>query len=811
MTPEIGVAFCPQCGVAVTAGSRYCAACGTVVVDDASPTLRAKRPSEESIAIGEQRLLTTLRELTLGEYEILGELGRGGMAVVFLAHDIGLDRRVAIKVMAPALMLMDGDIQNRFKREARTAASLSHPHIIPVYGVREGRDLVYFIMKYIAGRSLESVIKDSGALPVPMVQTVLAQAGGALGYAHRNGVVHRDVKPGNIMLDEEGWVVVTDFGIAKVAEQQALTLTGGVVGTPAYMSPEQCAGQDITGGADQYALGIVAYEMLTGRTPFVGGSMVKLMYDHCHESPPPIERLRPGCPPEVAGAVMRMLEKDPAKRWPSIEDAVAAIGSVSDSQSGIVRTQLLTLAKQGAPVDLIQKFRTPRSPIPRTVPKVPPTAAATGPGRGRRWRRAAVAVTAIAALAAAGSYVLGRGGAATEVTTGDPVPPDTVVSAPPTPQVTQLDISPLSVTLQVGERLQLDVAATGADGLAVATPGVRWESADPSVASVAADGWVAAHAPGTTQALAHAGFATASVVVTVRAAPAVSSSPVEAPRATSLELEPGSGSLAVGDALPLAATVLDQRGRPMRGVTVRWSSSNAEVVTVSAAGVVRAVTEGSATVVAQHAGLSARTTLTVSPVPVAVLVVAPNRGSLRVGDTLQLAATAQDLRGVALEGRRTTWQSSDDAVASVTGSGLVRAVGSGTATITGTSGGGSGTARITVEAPPTAAAAPDPKAQVEGLLEQYRLAIESNDIDRLRRAYPGMSPDQERAWREFFDNASNLSVVFRVLDIVTESDAATARVQATYLFRSDQQQDPTATFTASFERGPGGWRLTAVR
>ena len=249
----------------------------------------------------------------------------------------------------------------------------------------------------------------------------------------------------------------------------------------------------------------------------------------------------------------------------------------------------------------------------------------------------------------------------------------------------------------------------------------------------------------------------------------------------------------------------------MRGVTVRWSSSNAEVVTVSAAGVVRAVTEGSATVVAQHAGLSARTTLTVSPVPVAVLVVAPNRGSLRVGDTLQLAATAQDLRGVALEGRRTTWQSSDDAVASVTGSGLVRAVGSGTATITGTSGGGSGTARITVEAPPTAAAAPDPKAQVEGLLEQYRLAIESNDIDRLRRAYPGMSPDQERAWREFFDNASNLSVVFRVLDIVTESDAATARVQATYLFRSDQQQDPTATFTASFERGPGGWRLTAVR
>ncbi len=812
MTPEVGVAFCPQCGVAVTAGSRYCAACGTAVGDDASVTLRARRPSEESIAVGEQRVLATLRELTLGEYEVLGELGRGGMAVVFLAHDIGLDRKVAIKVMAPALMLMDGDIQNRFKREARTAASLSHPHIIPVYGVREGRDLVYFVMKYVAGRSLESVIRDSGPLPIPMVQTVLAQAGGALGYAHRNGVVHRDVKPGNIMLDEEGWVVVTDFGIAKVAEQQALTLTGGVVGTPAYMSPEQCAGQEITGAADQYALGIVAYEMLTGRTPFVGGSMVKLMYDHCHEPPPPIEPLRPGCPPEVAGAVMRMLEKDPANRWPTIEDAVAAVGSVSDSQSGIVRTQLLTLAKQGGPAQLLQRFRTPRSPIPRTVPKAPRAETATAPGGSRRWLRAVLAMAAFAALATAASFLArGLGDTATELTPADAGSADPIVNASPALQVTQLDISPLSVTLEVGERTQLTVVATRADGIPVADPDVRWESSDSSIAAATPDGGIVGRAPGTTEARAHAGFATASVVVTVRAAPAVTSQPADPLRATSLELEPRSGALEVGGTLRLAATVLDQRGRPMRGATVRWSSSNAAAVAVSAEGVARAIGEGSAFVTAEHAGLLARAVLDVAPVPVAVLSVAAERGTIRVGETLQLTATPRDAEGMPLEGRQITWRSSDEAVASVTGAGVVRAVGSGTATITGTSGGRSGAAQITVQVPGPASTAPDPAVEVERLLEQYRLAIESLDVERLRRAYAGISPEQERAWREFFGNASNLSATFRILDVDAGADAAAARVEATYVFRSDQQQRQTVTFTASFERGSGGWRLTVVR
>jgi len=806
MAPPTEMAFCPQCGTSVTVGSRYCATCGTAIENDVTPTVRTSRPSAESIAIGERRLLDTLRQLTLGEYEILGELGRGGMAVVFLAHDIGLDRRVAIKVMAPALALMDPDIQDRFKREARTAASLSHPHIIPVYGVREGRDLVYFVMKYVPGRSLESVIKDAGPLPVPMVQAVLAQAGSALGHAHRHGVVHRDVKPGNIMLDEDGWVVVTDFGIAKVAEQQALTLTGGVVGTPAYMSPEQCAGQEITGAADQYALGIVAYEMIGGRTPFVGGSMVKLMYDHCHEVPTPISELRPECPPAVAAAVMRMLEKEPATRFPSIEDAVAAIGSVSDSQSGIVRTQLVTLAKQGLPAQVVQRYQTPRSPVPRSSAREAPPAA---PPAARRVR-AVLGTAAVLALAATGWLLLGRG-AAPDVggASADSAPS----SAPPV-EITALEVSPLSVVLDVGEARQMTAAASGADGDLVPGAPVRWETDDSSIASIAANGLVTALAPGATRVLAHSGFASTSVVLTVRA-PEPRASPVrpDVPRAAAIQLDPGSGSLSVGSTLQLSATVTDQRNRPMAGRTVRWSTADPGIATVSPDGRVRGIAEGRTTVVAESEGLTTRATLAVTPVPVETVDVAPDRSALEVGSTVQLAAVVRDANGAVLRDRAMGWESSDPAVATVSASGLVSARAPGTAVITGTSGGRAASSQITVTAPAAAAApaAPEPRAEVERLLEQYRLAIESTDIERLRRAYPGMTAAQEDNWRTFFTNARDLSATFRIRSITARAESASATVEATWDFRSDRQQRPTVTFTASFERGPDGWRMIAVR
>ncbi len=306
--------------------------------------------------------LELLRATTLGEYEILGELGRGGMATVYAAHDIALDRRVAIKVISPSLGASPALVE-RFRREARTAASLSHPNIIPIYSVRHADRLLYFVMKYVDGRPLDSILRETGALPVPTVQAILGQVASAVGYAHRHGVVHRDIKPGNILIDDEGWCVVTDFGIAKVAESEGLTTSGMMVGTPAYMSPEQCLSNDISGAADQYALGVVAYEMLTGRLPFPGTSMMSVMYAHVHVPVPAIDELRAECPPELATAVMRMLEKDPAGRWPSIEEAVAALGHLTASQDEPTRNELITLATTGTR-PLTVRYTTPRSPIP---------------------------------------------------------------------------------------------------------------------------------------------------------------------------------------------------------------------------------------------------------------------------------------------------------------------------------------------------------------------------------------------------------------------------------------------------------------
>jgi serine/threonine-protein kinase len=197
------------------------------------------------------------------------------------------------------IVLGEGMVE-RFKREARTAAALSHPHIIPIYAVKESHNILFFVMKYVSGRPLDAVIHDVGGLPIKMVQTIVAQLGDALAYAHRHGVIHRDIKSANIMLDDEGWAVVTDFGIAKVEAAQGLTMTGVTVGTPAYMSPEQCASVEVTGATDQYSLGVVAYEALTGRLPFRSTSSMTVMYAHFNERPEDVTKLRPDCPENLA-------------------------------------------------------------------------------------------------------------------------------------------------------------------------------------------------------------------------------------------------------------------------------------------------------------------------------------------------------------------------------------------------------------------------------------------------------------------------------------------------------------------------------
>lgn len=330
--------------------------------DDAARTPPAA-PSGPLPEGGRNAQLDALRQAALGEYEVLAELGHGGMATVFLAHDLALDRKVAIKVLAPALLLMGEGMVERFKREARTAAALSHPHIIPIYAVKESADVLYFVMKYVRGRALDAVIRDVGPLPIKMVQAILAQVSDALGYAHRHGVIHRDVKSANIMLDEDGWAVVTDFGIAKVVQAEGLTLTGVTVGTPTYMSPEQCDMREVTGASDQYSLGVVAYEMITGQLPFKGDSTMSVMYAHFNQPPRPVSELRPDCPPNLGAGVMRMLEKEPSRRWPSMDDVVAVCGRPSLRHDDPVRREMITLAKAGASADLLAQLNTPTSPI----------------------------------------------------------------------------------------------------------------------------------------------------------------------------------------------------------------------------------------------------------------------------------------------------------------------------------------------------------------------------------------------------------------------------------------------------------------
>jgi len=452
---------CPQCGATIGPGVLFCPRCGTGIpaAEGARTTVAAQ--SGEPRQAGHNAQLDSLRQAALGEYEVLAELGHGGMATVYLGHDLALDRKVAIKVLAPALLLMGEGMVERFKREARTAAALSHPHIIPIYAVKESDDVLYFVMKYVRGRALDAVIRDVGPLPIAMAQAILAQVSDALGYAHRHGVIHRDVKSANIMLDEDGWAVVTDFGIAKVVQAEGLTLTGVTVGTPTYMSPEQCDMREVTGASDQYSLGVVAYEMLTGHLPFKGDSTMSVMYAHFNQPPRPVTELRPDCPPNLGAGVMRMLEKDPSRRWPSMDDVVAVCGRPSLRHDDPVRREMITLAKAGASAHLLAQLNTPTSPIvlsrahsrrtaarsrARRVPKawwgvVGAAAVAAGLWWLAPWRAGRPATTPTSPVSAA------RRDTAPRVAASEPRP-DTAARAPvsaPPPPATRRRREPLAV------------------------------------------------------------------------------------------------------------------------------------------------------------------------------------------------------------------------------------------------------------------------------------------------------------------------------------------------------------------------------
>jgi serine/threonine-protein kinase len=265
-----------------------------------------------------------LQEVLAGRYSLERELGRGGMGVVLLARDVALDRLVAIKLLPPS-----PELRERFLQEARTAAGLAHPNIVPIHAVEEHGDMVFFVMGYVDGETLRERVDRTGPLTPRTAMKLFQEVAWALEYAHENGVVHRDVKPENIMIDRATErALVTDFGIAHVANAEGSTPRGQVVGTARYMSPEQAAGEDVDARSDLYSLGATAFFALTGRPPFEASNVPALLAKHVTEPAPRLAVVRKEVPEKLAVVVDRCLQKDPGARFATGRDLAEAIGQV---------------------------------------------------------------------------------------------------------------------------------------------------------------------------------------------------------------------------------------------------------------------------------------------------------------------------------------------------------------------------------------------------------------------------------------------------------------------------------------------------
>ena len=295
--------FCPECGTWNRASAAACTRC-----NDPLPEVVAA-PFEQPDAE-----ISKLRRATGSRYRVIRRLGGGGMADVYLAEQALLARRVVVKVLH-AHLGKDPEIAERFRREAESAAQLCHPHICPILDYGEVDGIVYTVMPYYDGGSLADKVQKQGNVDALLVGAAAAQIASGLDYAHRHGIVHRDVKPDNVLFDEDGNAIITDFGIATARFHGRLTASGRAMGTPHYMSPEQAMGKLIDGRSDVYAMGIMLYESLAGYPPFDGADSFSVGYKQVHEKPVPLDEANKRVPAALSAIVMRCLEKNPADRY----------------------------------------------------------------------------------------------------------------------------------------------------------------------------------------------------------------------------------------------------------------------------------------------------------------------------------------------------------------------------------------------------------------------------------------------------------------------------------------------------------------
>ncbi len=608
-------------------------------------------------------LLDRLRLATLGSYDVAGELGRGGMAVVYVGRDLRLERTVAIKVMDPRLSLTPG-MADRFLQEARIAARLQHPNVIVVHEVHQSDEIIYFVMGLVQGGALDELCQRPGVIPIDQIRWLLLQSARALAYAHDEGIVHRDVKPANILINLQGEIILTDFGIAKAVDGDSLTKSGTSIGTPIYMAPEQFSDQPVGPACDQYALGITAYQLLTGQPPFTG-DLYKLIADHGQKTPQPIRELRPDCPPFLASAVMRMLAKKVTDRWPSMDDLVAVLSANMPGNGGEARAaladaarELMTQRRERTPA---LSAKTPVSPTPinasgarkrnsasRLLSISPPGATIfsgsaltlratvslengqTEPGARVEWSSSE---TSIATISADGTVVgVSAGTVTVRAQAGDSWSEASVrVEAAP---LARLVVAAPVETLLVGDDVRVTATAYDVNGQSRADAPITWESESPDVVRVDAQGRCVALAPGA-----------AAIVATTGGLQRVIEFAVQRRPIALIRIRGDERTMERGEAMALTLETFDDRGTRVTPPAVRWSASPAEVAYVDSAGTALAIGPGHATVTVSVDDATDTFALEVIEPAVASMTLTVSTPDLLVGDEASLTLRVVDALG----------------------------------------------------------------------------------------------------------------------------------------------------------------------